>query len=108
MYLYSHFVFYTVPPSSLTIENVTPEKRLIGKEGQDLTVSCKAVGGIPAPYVVLIIDEQSAANQRQTVQYTLNAINRYYDRKTVICQASHADYSQKPMTDSAMIYLNCK
>ena len=108
MYLYSHFVFYTVPPSSLTIENVTPENRLIGTEGQDLTVSCKAVGGIPAPYVVLIIGGQSAANQSQAVQYTLNAINRYYDRKTVICQASHADYSQKPITDSAMIYLNCK
>jgi hypothetical protein len=92
----------------LKIENVTPEDRLLGTEGQDLIVSCKAEGGTPVPYVVLIIDGQSAANQTQTVQYTLNAINRSYDRKTVTCQASHADYLQGPMSDSAVIYLNCK
>lgn len=33
--------FFTVTPSSLNIENVTPENRLLGTEGQDLTVSCK-------------------------------------------------------------------
>ena len=45
----------TVPPSSLSIENVTPANRLLGTEGQDLTVSCTAVGGTPAPNVILIM-----------------------------------------------------
>ena len=108
MYLGSHFVFDTVPPSSLTIENVAPNNRLLGIEDQDLTVSCRAVGGKPAPNVALIIDGQTGASQPQTVQYTLSTINMSYDRKTVTCQACHADYSQNPMTVSAMIYLNCK
>jgi catabolite regulation protein CreA len=100
--------YFTVSPTSLSIENITPENRLLGTEGQDLTVSCRAVGGIPAPNVVLIIDGQTVANKTQSVQHTLNAINRSYDHKTVTCQASHANYSQNPMTDSAVIYLSCK
>ena len=108
VYLCSHFVFYTVPPSSLTIENATPENRLLGTEDDDLTVSCKAVGGIPAPNVVLIIEGQTLANQTQTAHYTLTTINRSSDKKTVICLTSQADYSQNPMTASAVIHLNCK
>ena len=71
-------------------------------------MSCKAVGGKPVPNVGLIIDGQTVANQTQSVQPTLTAINRSYDRKTFTCQANHADYSQDPISDSAMIYLNCK
>jgi hypothetical protein len=71
-------------------------------------VSCKAVGGKPAPNVGLIINGQSEANKTQTAQHALTTIRRSYDRKTVTCQASHADYSQDPISDSAMIYLNCK
>ena len=97
-----------MPPSSLKIENVTPDSRLLGTESQDLSVSCKAEGGTPSPNVVLIIDGQTLASQTQTVQYTLTTINRSYDRKTVTCQANHADYSQNLMTVSAVIYLNCK
>ena len=108
VYLCSYFVFYTVPPSSLTIENATPENRLLGTEDDDLTVSCKAVGGIPAPNVVLIIEGQTLANQTQTAHYTLTTINRSSDKKTVICLTSQADYSQNPMTASAVIHLNCK
>ena len=108
MCIYVFILYSTVPPSSLTIENITPPNRLLGTEGQDLTVSCKAVGGIPAPYVVVIIDGQTVANKTPTVQHTLTTINRSYDRKTVTCQASHADYTHIPMTDSAVIYLNCK
>ena len=101
--------YFTEPPSSLSIEKVTPgTNRLLGTEGRDLTVSCKAVGGNPAPNIVLIIDGQTLANQTQTIQYKFTAINRSYDRKTVKCQASNPDYSQNPMTDSAVIYLKCK
>ena len=100
--------YFAVSPSSLSIENITPENRLLGTEGHDLTLSCKAVGGKPAPNVVLIIDGQTVANNTQTAQHTLTTINRSYDRKTVTCQASHADYSQNPITDSAVIYLHCK
>ena len=71
-------------------------------------MSCKAVGGKPVPNVVLIIDGQTLENQTQTVKRILTAINRSYDGKSVTCQASHADYSQNTMTDSAIIYLNCK
>ena len=71
-------------------------------------MSCKAVGGTPAPNVVLIIDGQTLASQTQTVQSTLTTINRSYDRKTVTCQASHADYSENSLTDAAVIYLKCK
>jgi len=81
---------FTVAPSSVSIENVTPENRLLGTKDQDLTVSCKAVGGKPAPNVVLIIDGQTVANQTQSVQHTLTTINRSYDRKTVTCQAIYA------------------
>ena len=92
----------------MNIENATPETRLLGTEDQDLTVSCKAVGGKPAPNVVLIIDGQTVASQTQSVQYTLNTISRSYEHKTVTCQASNPAYSQNPLTDSAVIYLNCK
>ena len=101
--------YFTEPPSSFRIENVTPgTNRLLGTEGQDLTLLCKAVGGNPAPDVILIIDGQTLANKTQSVQYRLTAINRSYDRTTVKCQASNPDYSQNPMTDSAVIYLKCK
>jgi hypothetical protein len=53
---FDHFYFYTVLPSSLTMENVTSQRKLLGTEGQDLTLSCIAVGGTPAPNVVVIID----------------------------------------------------
>ena len=109
IHVYIISYYFTVPPSSLNIENVTPENnRLLGTQSQVLTVSCKSVGGTPAPNVVLLIDGQSLANQTQTVQHTLPAINRSYDRKTVICQAGNPLYSQSPMTVSAVIYLNCK
>ena len=101
--------YFTVPPSSLSIENVTPENnRLLGTEGQDLSVSCKAVGGTPSPNVVLIIDGQTLANQIQSVQHILTVIDRSYDRTTVTCQASNPAYSQNLMTDSFVINLNCK
>jgi hypothetical protein len=92
-----------VPPSSVSFENVIPPSRLLRTDGKDLTLSCKAVGGKPTPNVVLII-----ASQIQLVQHTLTAINRSYDRKTVTCQASNPAYSQNSMTDSSVIYLNCK
>jgi hypothetical protein len=66
--------YFTVPPSKLIIENATPENRLLGTQGQDLTVSCKAEGGKPAPNVVLIIDGQTVANQTQTE----NSKRRHY------------------------------
>ena len=99
--------YCTVPPSSLSIENVTSVSRLLGTEGQDLTVSCKAEGGTPPPNVVLIIDGQTKANQTQSVQYTLNS-TRFYDNKTVTCQASNPAYSQNSLTDSAVTFLYCK
>ena len=71
-------------------------------------MSCKAVGGIPAPNVVLIIDAKTVANKTETAHYTLTVINKSYDRKTVTCQASNPAYSQNSLTDSAVIYLNCK
>ena len=108
MYLCSHFVFYTVPPSSLRIDNVTPQNRLLGTQGLDITVSCKAVGGKPAPNVVLLIDGHTVANQTQSVQHTSNTISRSYDRKTVTCQASNPTYSQNSLNASAVIYLSCK
>ena len=110
MFIYSYIIccFFKVPPTSLSIDNAAPPSRLSGTEGQDLTVSCKAVGGKPAPNVVLIIDGQSVASQTQTVQHTLTTINSSYDRKTIICQASNAAYSQVLLTDTAVIYLNCK
>ena len=97
-----------MPPSNVSFENVAPQDRLLGTEDQDLTVSCRAVGGTPAPNVILIIDGQTVANQTQSVQHTLTAINRSYDKKTVTCEASNPAYSQKSMTVSAEIYLNCK
>ena len=98
----------TVSPSSVGFEQVASPNRLSGTEGQDLTVSCKAVGGKPAPNVVLIIDGQSKANQTQTVHHIFTNINRSYDHKTVTCQANNPAYEHNPMTVSALMYLNCK
>ena len=95
-------------PSSLTIENATPQNRLFGTEDQDLTVSCKTVGGKPAPNVVVIVDGQTQASQTKSVQYTLNTINRCYDRKTVKCQTSNPVYPQDVMIVSAVIYIDCE
>ena len=100
--------FTTVLPSSVSLEDVAPSNRLLGTEGHDLTVSCKAVGGTPAPNVILIIDEQTVTSQTQSAQYTLSTINRSNDRKTVICQASNPAYSQNTITETAVIYLHCK
>jgi translation initiation factor IF-2 len=110
VFIYSQMIsyYFTVSPSSLRIEKVTPENRLLGTEGHDLTVSCKAEGGKPAPIVILIIDGQALGNKTQTVQHILTAINRSYDHKTVTCQASNLVNSQNSLTDSAVIYLNCK
>ena len=101
--------YFTVLPTSLSIENVTPEnKRLLGTEGQDLIVSCKADKGTPPPNIVLVIDTKTVANKTMTAQHKLTVINRSYDRKTVTCQASNPAYSQNSLTYSARIYLNCK
>ena len=81
---------------------------MLGTEGQDLTVSCKAEGGKPAPNVVFIIDGQTVASKTQTAQHTLTTIHRSYDRKTVTCEASNPAYSQNSLIDSAVIYLYCK
>ena len=71
-------------------------------------MSCKAVGGKPAPNVVLKIDGEYVTNRTQSVQHTLNTINRSYHRKTVTCQAGNPAYSQDPISNTAVIYLNCK
>jgi hypothetical protein len=71
-------------------------------------MSCKAEGGTPAPNVILMIDGQTVISQIQSVQCTLNTINRSYDKKTVTCQASNPAYSQNTLTVSAVIYLNCQ
>ena len=111
VYIDIHMIryYFTVPPSSLSIENATPSNnRLVGTEGQDLTVSCKAVGGTPSPNVILIIDGQSKANQTRSGKHTFTNINRSYDHKIVTCQANNPAYQQISMTVSALIYLNCK
>jgi Cdc6-like AAA superfamily ATPase len=71
-------------------------------------VSCKAEGGKPAPNVVLIIDGETVTSRTQSVQHTLNTINRSYDRKTVTCQAGNPAYSQDPISSTAVIHINCK
>jgi hypothetical protein len=77
-----------VSPYSVSFEDVIPPNRLSGTEEHDLTVSCKAEGGKPAPNVVLLIDGHTVANQTQSVQHTFNTISRSYDKKTVTCQGS--------------------
>ena len=74
-------------PSSLRIENVTTEQRLLGIQEQDLVVSCTAIGGIPAPNVALIIEGKYIPSQAQSVQYTFKFIIRSYDQKTVTCSS---------------------
>jgi hypothetical protein len=59
--------YFTVQPSSLRIENVTTEQRLLGTQEHDLVVSCTAIGGIPAPNVALIIEGKSIPSQTQSV-----------------------------------------
>jgi len=84
--------YFTLQPSSLRIENVTTEKRLLGTQEQDLVVSCTAIGGIPPPNVALLIEGKSIPSQPQSVQYTFKSIHRSYDQKTVTCQASNSAY----------------
>ena len=75
-------------PSSLLVQNKTPNNRLLGTEGQNLVVQCTAVGGDPVPDVTLHIPGLLAVPRgKQSVTYRLQAVERSWDGQTINCTA---------------------
>ncbi|XP_071132689.1 uncharacterized protein [Mytilus edulis] len=97
-----------VDPSSVNIDNVLQDEKLQGTEGQDLIITCRAVGGQPQPDLKLLISGSIVATGKQSLQFTLLKISRLYDRKTILCYAGNEEISHYQTVDSAKLYLNLK
>ncbi|XP_063442108.1 cell adhesion molecule 2-like [Mytilus trossulus] len=95
-------------PSSLSMENVGVDKILNGIEGNNLVITCHANGGEPKPDVKLLIPDSVVKIAKETVQYALEPVNRFYDGKNVTCLAGYEEISYYPLNDSAKIYLKLK
>ncbi|CAC5405059.1 unnamed protein product [Mytilus coruscus] len=98
----------SVEPSSVRIDNVNIDSKLLGTEGQLLVIRCTAIGGQPAPDVNIIFAGSVITTGKQSVQHTLSTVTRSYDRQTVTCQAGYKEIAYYPLTNSVLIYLNCK
>ncbi|VDI65477.1 Hypothetical predicted protein [Mytilus galloprovincialis] len=95
-------------PTSVSLENVGLDKKLNGKEGQNLIIRCSAVGGNPVPDVKLLISESVVAVSKQSVQYTLSYVNRSHDGQNIQCMAGYEEMHYYPLNDTARIYLKLK
>lgn len=97
---------FVVGPTAVTIENITPDNKLPGIEGQDMNIKCTAVGGQPAPDVKLVILGSSFIG-KQSVQHTFK-LHRSIDGSTVSCQAGYEEISYFPFNTTAYMYLKRK
>lgn len=92
----------------MNIDNVLEDEKLQGTEGNDLIITCRAVGGQPQPDLKLLISGIIVATGKQSLHFTLLNISRSYDRKTITCYAGNEEISHYQIVDSAKLYLNCK
>ncbi|CAC5411897.1 unnamed protein product [Mytilus coruscus] len=100
---YTQDLIVIVGPTNITIENVTPNSRIPGIEGQDMTIKCTATGGQPAPDIKLII-LGSPYTGKQSVQHTFKPLGTN-DGSNVTCLAGYQEINSYPLSTSANIHL---
>ncbi|XP_071133273.1 protein turtle-like [Mytilus edulis] len=106
--IYREQLTVIVEPVSVKMDNVLLDDKLQGTEGLDLIITCRAVGGKPAPDVKLLIAGSTVASGIQSLQHTLPSINRSNDRKTIVCYAGYEEISHYALSDSVNLYLILK
>ncbi|CAC5359013.1 unnamed protein product [Mytilus coruscus] len=104
--VHSQQLIVIVGPSAITIENVTPDNKIPGIEGQDMTIKCTAVGGQPASDVKLVILGSTYIG-KQSAQHTFKPV-RANDGSDVTCRAGYEDIRYYPLNTTAYIYLKLK
>ncbi|VDI37246.1 Hypothetical predicted protein, partial [Mytilus galloprovincialis] len=92
-----------IGPTSVYIGNVTPYNKILGIEGQDMTINCTAVGGQPAPDIKLVILGSIYAGLG-LAQHTFTP-HSSDDGSTVTCQAGYNQINFNPLSTSAYIHL---
>ncbi|XP_052063074.1 nephrin-like [Mytilus californianus] len=104
--VHSQQLVVIVGPSAITIENVTPDNKIPGIEGQDMTIKCTAVGGQPAPDIKLVILGSTYIG-KQSAQHTFKPVGAN-DGSDVTCRAGYEDIRYHPLNTTAYIYLKLK
>ncbi|XP_052063061.1 kin of IRRE-like protein 3 [Mytilus californianus] len=100
------FLTVIVGPTALIIDNVTPDNKVPGIEGQYMTLKCTAVGGQPAPDVNLVILGLNYTG-KQSAHHTFNP-QRLNDGSTVTCQAGYKEIQHYPLNTTTHIHLKLK
>ncbi|XP_071172182.1 neural cell adhesion molecule 1-like [Mytilus edulis] len=95
-----------IGPTTVSLDNLTPDNRIPGIEGQYMTITCTAVGGNPAPDIKLVI-LGSTYTGKQSTQYTFLP-NSSMEGSTVTCQTGYTDINYYPLNVSAHIHLKLK
>lgn len=101
-----YFIYFVVGPTSVYIENVTPDNNILGIEGQDMTIKCTAIGGDP-PLDVKLVILGSNYDGSGSAHHTFKP-HSSGDGSTVTCQAGHDQNNFNPLSTSAYIHLMCK
>ncbi|XP_071175218.1 synaptogenesis protein syg-2-like [Mytilus edulis] len=95
-----------VGPTTVSLDNVTPDNKIPGIEGQGMTIKCTAVGGQPPPDVKLEI-LGSTYTGKQSAQHTFRPLSSN-DGSTVTCLAGYTDLNYFPFNTTAYIHLKLK
>lgn len=95
-----------VGPTYITIENLTPDNKIPGLEGQGMTIKCTAIGGQPPPDIKLVL-LGSTYTGKQSALHTFSP-QRSDDGHNVTCQAGYAYINHYPLTVSAHMHLKSK
>ncbi|CAC5394843.1 GPA33 [Mytilus coruscus] len=92
-----------VGPTAVSLDNMTPDNKIPGIEGQDMTIKCTAVGGQPPPDVNLEILGFTYTGT-QLAQYTFKPY-RDNDDLNVTCKTGYSVIDFFPLTTAAHIHL---
>ncbi|CAC5404052.1 unnamed protein product [Mytilus coruscus] len=95
-----------VGPTNISIENETSDNKIPGKEGQDMTIKCTAVGGQPQPDIKLVILGFTYTGD-QSAQHTFKP-QRTNDGSAITCQAGYTEINFYPLITEAYIHLMLK
>ncbi|XP_052075802.1 uncharacterized protein LOC127713875 [Mytilus californianus] len=95
-----------VGPTYISIENVTPDNRISGIEGHDMTIRCTATGGQPSHDIKLVILGYTYLG-KQSAQHTFKPV-RSNDSSNVTCLAGYEEINSYPLSTSSNIHLMLK
>ncbi|CAG2197910.1 unnamed protein product [Mytilus edulis] len=96
----------TIGPTSVYIENVDQDNKILGIEGQDMTIKCTSMGGQPPPDIKLVILGSNYTGSR-SAQHTFKP-HSSDDGSTVTCQAGYNQINFNPLSTFAYIHLMFK